>query len=344
MNRRSILRLGLKAGAGLAGGAFVLGRTGVTIVGAASPEGAAVPAEPSFMGTFIYSGVVAYAGHLHPLNTIAQERATMNQPATPALPAGVTLQKITIAGFPAEIVRTSRALPGRAILYTHGGGFAVPLQDQDRAAAAQLSQATGAWVLLPDYRLAPEHPFPASLDDCVAAYHWLRNQGVAAGQTAIIGGSAGGNLALAVAVALQQRGETLPAALVAMSPVTDQAMTGATYRTKAAVDPILGGDLPKNTFLAYTDDGATDPRNPLVSPLYADLHGFPPTLLQVGTQEVLLSDSTRLADRMKAAGVAVTLEVWPGMFHGWQGVTGRLPEARLAMQHVLTFLRQQLAA
>ena len=151
-------------------------------------------------------------------------------------------------------------------------------------------------------------------------------------------------MTLATAVALRESGDDLPAALIAISPVTDLAMTGETYRTKALVDPILGSGLPQDAFALYTNHGATDPRNPLVSPLYANLQGFPPTLLQVGTQEVLLSDSTRMAERLKAAGVEVTLEIWPGMFHAFTAGSDVIPEVQLARQHVVRFIRHHLGA
>lgn len=154
------------------------------------------------------------------------------------------------------------------------------------------------------------------------AYRWLRSQGVAASHIVIAGESAGGNLTLATALALRESGDELPAALIAMSPATDMAMTGETYQTKALVDPILGSELPQDAFALYTNHGATDLRNPLVSPLYANVQGLPPTLLQVGTQEVLLSDATRMADRLKVAGVEVKLEIWPGMWHAFTGGVG----------------------
>ena len=149
---------------------------------------------------------------------------------------------------------------------------------------------------------------------------------------------------LTTALALREGGDALPAALVALSPATDMAMTGVTYQTKAFVDPILGSGLPQDAFALYTNHGATDPRNPLVSPLYANVQGLPPTLLQVGTQEVLLSDSTRMAARLKAAGVEVKLEVWPGMFHGFSAGSDFIPEVRLATQHIVKFMRQHLQA
>ena len=176
----------------------------------------------------------------------------------------------------------------------------------------------------------------------MTAYRWLLSQGVAASQSAIAGESAGGNLALATTLALRESGDALPAVLVAISPATDMAMTGETFKTKAFVDPILGAGLPQDAYALYTNHGATDPRNPLVSPLYADVHGMPPTLLQVGTQEVLLSDSTRMADRLKAAGVETKLEIWPGMMHAFTVGFDVIPDARLAAQHVVKFIRQHL--
>jgi len=177
----------------------------------------------------------------------------------------------------------------------------------------------------------------------VTVYRWLRSQGVAASQIVMMGGSAGAHLTLTTAVALRESGDALPAALVAESPPTDMAMTGETFRTKALVDPILGWGLAKNAFAAYTRNGAIDVRNPLVSPLYADVHGFPPTFLQVGTQEILLSDSIRMVQKMKATGVEVKLEVWPGMFHGWQSINF-IPEAQLAKAHKVKFIRRHLGA
>jgi acetyl esterase/lipase len=178
----------------------------------------------------------------------------------------------------------------------------------------------------------------------VTAYRWLLSQGIAASQIVIAGESAGGHLALTTTLAVRDRGDALPAVLVAMSPATDMAMTGETHKTKALVDPILGAGLPQDAFALYTNHGATDPRTPLVSPLYADVHGMPPTLLQVGTQEVLLSDSTRMADRLKAAGVETKLEVWPGMFHAFSAGDAFFPEGRLAQKHIVKFIRQHLGA
>jgi acetyl esterase/lipase len=160
----------------------------------------------------------------------------------------------------------------------------------------------------------------------------------------IAGESAGGNLTLATALALKESGDELPAALVAISPPTDMAMTGETYRTKTLWDPFGGSGLFHDAFALYTNHGATDRRNPLVSPLYGDVHGFPPTMIQAGTQEVFLSDATRMAEKLRAAGVTVQLEVWPGMYHAFTGGPTFIPESRLAQRHVTKFMRHHLGA
>ncbi|HZR40770.1 MAG TPA: alpha/beta hydrolase [Ktedonobacteraceae bacterium] len=342
--RRRILkttaRLTVGLAVGLAGAAFVGARTGLTIANQPALEGDDVPAEPSFMGTLFYLLAWSYL-KLHPVHTIADQLRAFPSSPIP-LPPGVTLEKVHVGGVPAERIVAPEASSSRWIFYTHGGGWAQGITDSHRSLVAKLSQELGASGLIPDYRLTPEHPFPAGLNDCATAYRWLLSQGVAASQIAIAGESAGGNLVLATTLALRESGDALPAVLVAISPATDMAMTGETFKTKAFVDPILGAGLPQDAYALYTNHGATDPRNPLVSPLYADVHGMPPTLLQVGTQEVLLSDSTRMADRLKAAGVETKLEIWPGMIHAFTGGFDMVPESRLAAQHIVKFIRQHL--
>jgi len=340
MKRRRFLKVGTSLGVGLVGAAFVGARTGLTIASSPDLEGDDIPSEPSFLGTLYYLIAWIYLKFVNPVHTVAQQLAM--PPSKTPLPLGVSLEQVDASGVPAQLIVATGAVKSRWILYLHGGGWAQAGTDDNRAFVARLSQATGASAFYPDYRLTPEHPFPAGLNDCVTAYRWLRSQGVAASHIVIAGESAGGNLTLATALALQESGDELPAALIAMSPATDMAMTGETYQTKALVDPILGSGLPQDAFALYTNHGATDPRNPLVSPLYANVQGLPPTLLQVGTQEVLLSDSTRMADRLKAAGAEVKLEIWPGMFHAFTGGPDFIPEMRLATQHVVKFIRQHL--
>jgi acetyl esterase/lipase len=339
--RRRFLKVAAGLGVGLAGAALVGARTALTIANQPDLAGDDIPAEPSFLGTVFYLIAWIYLRILSPIHTIAQQKSTLSSSPMP-LPPGVTLEKVDAGGVPAERIVAPGSASSRWIFYTHGGGWAQGITDSHRSFVAYLSQALGASGLLPDYRLTPEHPFPAGLNDCVTAYRWLLSQGVAASQIAIAGESAGGNLALATTLSVRDSGDALPAVLVAISPATDMAMTGETFQTKAFVDPILGAGLPQDAFALYTNHGATDPRNPLVSPLYADVHGMPPTLLQVGTQEVLLSDSTRMAERLKAAGVETKLEVWPGMFHAFAAGSDFIPEGRLAMKHSVKFIRQHL--
>ncbi len=346
LERRDLLKLGAKLGAtlgvGLVGGAFVVARTGVTIAAAPAVDSDDIPTEPSLIGTLIYLIALIYTKIVNPVHSVAQWLRT-RQPASPP-PSNVTIQQVDANGVPAERISAPGASSSRWLLYVHGGGWAVPATNDHRAFVGRLSKAVDATVLLPNYRLIPEHPFPAALNDCVTAYRWLRKQGVAASHIVIAGESAGGNLTLATAVALGESGDELPAALVAISATIDMAMTGESFRTRALVDASPGSGFAQDVFAIYTSHGATDPRNPLVSPLYANVHGFPPTLLQVGTQEMFLSDATRMADRLKAAGVEVKLEIWPGMFHAFTVGPDIIPEARLAERHVTKFMRHHLGA
>jgi acetyl esterase/lipase len=347
MNRRRLLRGALGLGVGLAGAAFVGVRTGFTIGASPELDGDDIPAEPSLIASGYYLIALIFLKIVHPITSVAT-LASQTSPSDTTPPAphlalaqiGAMIEAVDANGVQAERISVPGVSSSRWLLYIHGGGWAVPWTNDNRAFVGRLCKGANATAIYPNYRLIPEHPFPAALNDCVATYRWLRQQGVPASHIVIAGESAGGNLTLATALALKESGEELPAALVAISPPTDMAMTGETYRTKAAWDPIGGGGLAQDAFALYTNHGATDPRNPLVSPLYGDVQGFPPTLIQAGTQEVFLSDATRMADKLRAAGVTVKLEVWPGMFHAFTGGPPVIPECRLATQHVTTFMRQ----
>lgn len=204
--------------------------------------------------------------------------------------------------------------------------------------ASHLGQTADCRVLAVDYRLAPEHPFPAALDDCLTAYRWLLNNGVPPGQIIIAGDSAGGNLTLSTALALGDAGEPLPAGLVCISPMTDFKCAGETFYARK--DPLM---TPQ--FLIRLADhyaGQTPREHPLLSPHYADLRGLPPLLIHVGEDELLLSDATRLADNARAAGVDVRLNVWPGMWHVFQMFVPYLPEAREAIVEIAAFAKENL--
>ena len=220
-----------------------------------------------------------------------------------------------------------------AILFFHGGGYASGSLATHRGFCGRLFAATGLAVLQVDYRLAPEHPFPAAYDDAVAACHAFLERGLATPERWVVAGdSAGGGLALAAVLALRDAGAPLPAALALLSPWTDLAVTGASVETNDAADPLFGRPTLEEMADLYRGETAAD--DPRVSPLYGDLHGLPPTFVQVGGTEVMLDDSTRLAARLEAAGVPVELQVWERCFHGWQLYASMLPEAAEAIDQM----------
>lgn len=263
--------------------------------------------------------------------------ATRRPPADPA----IECRPVEVAGLPAEWVLAPGCDPDRRLLYLHGGGYVSGSGAYYLALAGHLSAAAGCAVLLPDYRLAPEHPFPAGLEDCLAAYHWLRDHGpdgIAPGAaTFIAGDSAGGGLTLAALLALRDRAQPLPDAAVALSPFTDLTLSGGSLQTEAERDPIMHPRcLPDFVRLYAPERSWTDP---LASPVFGGYAGLPPLLLQVGEHEIIRDDSVRVADRALAAGVEVTLEVWDGLFHVFQSHEPLLPEARDAVARIAAHLR-----
>lgn len=272
---------------------------------------------------------------------IAEQRAEFEKIAARlALPAGVSFDPVEAGGVPAEWTGAADADAGRVILFTHGGGYNIGSVRTHRGLAGRLARAAGARVLSVDYRLAPEHRCPAPVHDTVAAYRWLLQQGTRPDQIALAGDSAGGGLALAALVALRDAGEPLPAAAACMSPMTDLAKQGESMRTRAHLDPMVTPEVSGANAARYLGpDG--DPRDPLGSPLYADLRGLPPLLIQVGTWEILHDDSTRFADRARAAGVDVTLEVWEEMIHIWPFYAQFFPEGQQAIDRIGEYIGQR---
>lgn len=202
----------------------------------------------------------------------------------------------------------------------------------------EAGRAAGARTLAVAFRLAPEHPFPAAYDDALAAWRFLRTQGIAAENIAVGGDSAGGGLSLALAMRLRDMGETPPGCLRLCSPWTDLTMSGETLATMDAVDPLIHEPYLDELARAYVPLGV-DRKDPRVSPLFADLRGLPPTLVQVGSAETLLADSTRLAAAAGAADVPVTLEIWPRMIHAWMMWNARLADGRRALALAGRFIR-----
>jgi acetyl esterase/lipase/alpha-ketoglutarate-dependent taurine dioxygenase len=259
------------------------------------------------------------------------------------VPPGVSLESVSIAGVPAEWVRAPLASERRVVLYLHGGGYIAGSLTTHRHIVAGLSQASGAPCLSVAYRLAPEHPFPAALDDALAVYRWLRSGAPGAAfdarDIAIAGDSSGGGLSLAMLLALRDAGEALPGAAILFSPWVDMEMSGDTMDSNAAVDPVVKRDILEMMAQAYLAGG--DRRSPGASPLYADLRGLCPMLIHVGSNETLLDDARRLAARARAAEVDVTLEEWDGMIHVFQSFAGFLPEGQESLQRVGEFLRDR---
>jgi acetyl esterase/lipase len=256
-------------------------------------------------------------------------------------PRGASFTAATVDGVPGEWVRArAGGPPPLTLLYLHGGGYVTGSPATHRALTGHLAAHCDARVFCADYRLAPEHPFPAALDDAVAAWRGLRGEGVDAARIAIAGDSAGGGLAVATALRLRELGEAPPRALVLFSPWVDLTLE----RLPAAPPGEVMLTMPWVRECAGSYVGRADSRHPLISPIEADLGGLPPTLVQVGTDELLLPDSRRLCERMHAAGVPVELSEFPGRWHVFQANAGVLADADRALEAVGRFLRDAAGA
>ncbi len=255
-------------------------------------------------------------------------------------PEDVRVEALEGAGVPGEWLVPARARTDGAVLYLHGGGYVIGSPRSHRHVAAAIASAAGIAAMLPDYRLAPEHPYPAAVDDAVAAYVWLLRRGIAPGRIVIAGDSAGGGLTVATLIAIRQRGRPLPAAGVCISPWVDLTCSAASYTTRAEADPMVTRDGVAEMARLYL--AGADAKTPLASPLHADLTGLPPRLIQVGNDEVLLDDSTQLAAQAQAAGVNAEVEVWPDMIHVWHWFLPMLDEAQRAVTRIGDFVKGHL--
>lgn len=272
--------------------------------------------------------------------TIEKQRARQEKMARYArLPPETHCRTANADGVPATWVEAHETNAG-VILYLHGGAYALGSINTARGLVARLAHATNTRGLVINYRLAPEHPYPAALQDATTTYLWLLDKGIDPSRIIIAGDSAGGGLALATLVALHDAGVPHPAGAVCLSPWTDLALTGTSIHSKAKADHILDTDSLAMYAKYYAGDH--DLTSPLLSPLYANLKGLPPLLIQVGTDEILLDDAVRCADKARNAGVDVTLEVWEGMFHVFQ-MLAFLPEAKEALSHIAEFVLQRSA-
>jgi monoterpene epsilon-lactone hydrolase len=281
----------------------------------------------------------ASAGHAPP--ALEERRATF----APAgrihpVPDDVVVTGVTAGGVPAHWLAAPGADPGRVLLFLHGGGYELGSLRSDGELAARVGRESGMRVLFPEYRLAPEHPFPAAIDDVLAAWRWLRtDQKLRARSIAVAGDSAGGGLAVALLVATRDAGEALPAAAALMSPTVDLTSSGASMTERANQDPFSTPAMLRQFASEYL--AGADPKTPLASPLFASLSGLPPLLVQAGTADLLLSDSERLAAAASEAGVDVILEIGVGLPHVYQIMHGT-PEAAKATERIGKFLRAQV--
>lgn len=259
----------------------------------------------------------------------------------PKPPADIDFRSERIEGIPCLWVKAMGAEPEKLILYLHGGGYIFcSAHTTHKDILWRLSVASKCRVIAPDYRLAPEHPYPAALEDVIKVYRWLLDQGYKPENIVIAGDSAGGGLTYGTVLKIRDLGLPLPAATVGMSPWTDLAVTGESVVTNLKRDALIPGDgLPEGA--EYYLAGAS-PRDPYASPLYGDPTGLPPTLIQVSKDEVLLDDSRRLAAKYRAAGVPCELELWDGMPHVWQTLAMFIPEGKTAINRIGSFIAKHL--
>jgi len=252
------------------------------------------------------------------------------------IPKNITVSDTEADGIRAKWISPINEKNGKVILHLHGGGYVTGGMDSHLMMCIPMAQTLKAKIFLPEYRLAPEHPFPAAVDDAVKVYRWMLAQGYQAQDIILSGDSAGGGLALATVLSLREAGDPLPAAVVCMSPWTDLTFTGPSHITKAKADCVLLTDVLREWGACYV--GTETPDHPLISPIYADFHNFPPLLIQVGSDEVLLDDARMLAEKAKVDGVNVTLKIWDEMWHVWPALGDLIPESKKAFEEIGQFI------
>ncbi len=276
--------------------------------------------------------------------TIEDYRASTlkNAQRTNRIPKGAAVERFNIEGIPAAWIYADYAEQDKIVLYLHGGGYVLGGIDSHQMLCILMAQTLKMKILLPEYRLAPESPFPAAVDDALTAYRWLLAQGYNSKNIIISGDSAGGGLSLAAVLSLRDAGQPLPAAVVCMSPWADLTFKGNSYITKEKSEVILREDVLREWASAYVGKEKSDHR--LISPVNADFHGFPPLLIQVGSDEILLDDSLALTEKAKAQGVNVTLKVWDDLWHVWQALGELIPESRQAFEEMGQFVRKHISS
>ncbi len=273
----------------------------------------------------------------------AKYRGLLNLFGKLMIPAfGVRAEPTTLAGLRAEWLTPKNPTPDKVMLFLHGGGYVMGDVDSHRQFASHIARAGSVRTVVPEYRLAPEHKFPAGLDDCVAAYQALLEQGSRPDDIVVAGDSAGGGLTVATLLKLRELGMPQPAAAILFSPLLDGTGSGESMESRREADPWFTPENLAVVFAHYCEPSQLD--DPLVSPVFADLQGLPPLYIQVGDREILLSDSERIANRQRAAGGEAVLEIWPGMWHVFGFCTQKMPESREAIRRVGDYIKKLFAA
>lgn len=257
------------------------------------------------------------------------------------VPSGISITEIRMGDVPATLVTPDAVEEGRVVLYMHGGGYVSSSPTDYLSMGGHFAKILKARLYIPDYRLAPEHPFPAALDDSLSAYRWLLDQGCDPGSTAFAGDSAGGAMVVSVMAKALRAGLPLPAAGAAFSPWANLEHTGASATNRDGLDPLCTREMLSQMASLFL--GGALPNDPDASPVFADVRGLPPILVQIGENEVMLSDAMRLATHLAENRVRVSLEVWPGMFHVWHKYAATLPEGMQALRNASVFLEQAFA-
>jgi acetyl esterase/lipase len=276
-----------------------------------------------------------------PDSTVSEQREQLRAAiSAQPLPADVTVSAATMGGVPTAEITIGGVEPRNVVLYFHGGVYVISDAFLAAGLASQVGRRTQAKVISVDYRLAPEHPYPAAVDDALAAYEALLQTGIAPSEIVFAGESAGGGLVIATLVNARDHGLPLPAAAYVMSPYVDLTLSGESMKTKRDLDPLLSRELLQPRVTDYAS--GQDPALALISPVFADLSGLPPLTIQAGSHEVLLDDAIRLARRAASADVEVTLEITPGVPHVFQGYAAMLDEAAAALDRAGEFLSARL--
>jgi monoterpene epsilon-lactone hydrolase len=254
---------------------------------------------------------------------------------------GVRVEQSQMAGIDVDWLRPKGAREDKILFYLHGGAYVLGSRRTHRQLASHMAKEAGVTAVLPEYRLAPEHPFPAAIDDAVAVYRALLESGLKPENIVISGDSAGGGLSVATLLALRHAGDPLPVAAVLLSPFLDVTASGESATTRADQDPWFNVSDMAVVASYYCSDEAKW-RDPLISPVFANVSGLPPMLIQVGDDEILLNDSTRLAEKLEAAGIDVEIEIWPNMWHVFQMFIGKMPESKKAVEKMGSYIKSAL--